>query len=146
MRPAPREVPERLAVIGGGVVAVEMAAAWQALGSQVTMLVRGTRGLLPRIEPFAGEMVADGLREAGVDIRQDASASRVTRTGREVHIEWADGGNLTADELLVAIGRVPRTGDIGMETVGLNPGDWLAVDDTFQVPGVAGGWLYAAAM
>lgn len=139
-----REVPERLAVIGGGVVAVEMAAAWQALGSQVTMLVRGTSGLLPRMEPFAGEMVADGLREAGVDIRLDTSASRVTRTGREVHIELADGGNLTADEVLVAIGRAPRTGDIGMETVGLKPGDWLAVDDTFQVPAVADGWLYAA--
>ena len=91
------------------------------------------------MEPFAGEMVADGLREAGVDIWQEHVGLRVTRTGREAHIEWADGGNLTADELLVAIGRAPRTGDIGMETVGLNPGDWLAADDTFQVPGVAGG-------
>jgi pyruvate/2-oxoglutarate dehydrogenase complex dihydrolipoamide dehydrogenase (E3) component len=61
------EVPGRLAVVGGGAVAVEMATAWQALGAEVTMLVRGDAGLLLRMEPFAGEMVADGLREAGVD-------------------------------------------------------------------------------
>lgn len=121
-----------------------MATAWQALGSQVTLLVRGDSGLLPRMEPFAGEMVADSLREAGVDVRLGASAASITRNGGELHIVLADGGKLVADEVLVAIGRVPRTTDIGLETVGLAPGDWLTVDDTFQVPAVSGGWLYAA--
>ena len=59
-----KTVPGRLVVVGGGVVAVEMATAWQALGSQVTLLVRG-KGLLPRMEPFAGELVAEALAEAG---------------------------------------------------------------------------------
>ena len=61
-------VPGRLVVVGGGVVGVEMATAWQALGSQVTVLVRG-KGLLPRLEPFAGELVAEALTEAGADVR-----------------------------------------------------------------------------
>ncbi|WP_351235584.1 NAD(P)/FAD-dependent oxidoreductase [Streptomyces sp. NPDC002133] len=138
-------VPGRLAVVGGGVVAVEMATAWRALGAQVTMLVRGS-GLIPRMEPFAGEMVADALREAGVDLRFGASVTSVTREGGadgEARITLADGGQLTADEILFATGRAPRTGDIGLETIGLAPGDWLTVDDTFQVTAVPDGWLYA---
>ncbi|WP_322974351.1 dihydrolipoyl dehydrogenase family protein [Actinacidiphila epipremni] len=139
-----KEAPRRLAVVGGGVVAVEMATAWQALGSQVTLLVRGDR-LLDRIEPFAGELVADGLREAGVEVRFGANVGSVERDGAhgEVRIGLEGGARVTADEVLFAVGRRPHTGDIGLETVGLKPGSWLEVDDTCQVTAVPGGWLYA---
>ncbi|GHB76544.1 oxidoreductase [Streptomyces viridiviolaceus] len=136
-------VPGRLAVVGGGVVAVEMATAWQALGSQVTMLVRGDAGLLARMEPFAGHMVADGLREAGVDVRLGASVASLAREDGEVRITLADGGELAADEILFATGRVSRTADLGLETIGLTPGDWLTADGTCRVTAVADGWLYA---
>jgi dihydrolipoamide dehydrogenase len=139
-------VPGRLVVVGGGVVAVEMATAWQALGSRVTMLVRSEAGLLPRMEPFAGDMVAEGLREAGVDVRLGASVISVTRqedAAGEVRVELKDGGEVTADEILFAIGRTPQTADLGLETIGLTPGDWLTVDDTCRVTAVADGWLYA---
>jgi dihydrolipoamide dehydrogenase len=138
-------VPGRLAVVGAGVVAVELATAWQALGSQVTLLVRGA-GLLTRMEPFAGELVADGLREAGVDIRLGTEVTAVKRVGGaddEVRITLADGEELAADEILFATGRAPRTTDVGLESVGLTPGGWLTVDDTCQVTAVADGWLYA---
>ncbi|MFF2993430.1 dihydrolipoyl dehydrogenase family protein [Streptomyces sp. NPDC057950] len=140
-----RKVPGRLTVVGGGVVAVEMATAWQALGSRVTMLVL-ENGLLERMEPFAGELVTDSLREAGVDIRFGTTATSVHRDGGEadeVRITLSDGGQLAADEILLATGRAPQTRDIGLETVGLTPSDWLTVDDTFQVTGIDGGWLYA---
>ncbi|MFE9623538.1 dihydrolipoyl dehydrogenase family protein [Streptomyces sp. NPDC006527] len=140
-----RHVPDRLIVVGGGVVAVEMATAWQALGSQVTMLVRGTKGLLNRMEPFAGEMVADALRAAGVDLRFGASVTGVARqdgTESPVDVQLADGESLVADEILFATGRSPHTADIGLETVGLTPGDWLTVDDSYRVTDVADGWLY----
>ncbi|MEU9011878.1 NAD(P)/FAD-dependent oxidoreductase [Streptomyces sp. NPDC048479] len=135
-------VPGRLAVVGGGVVAVEMATAWQALGSQVTMLAL-ENGLLQRMEPFAGELVTDGLREAGVDIRFETSVTSLSREDGEVRITLADGGELAADEILLATGRAPRTADVGLETIGLTPGDWLTVDDTFRVTDVTDGWLYA---
>ncbi|MHB9855929.1 dihydrolipoyl dehydrogenase family protein [Streptomyces sp. Tue6028] len=135
-------VPARLVVVGGGVVAVEMATVWQALGSQVTMLVLED-GLLQRMEPFAGELVTDGLREAGVDIRFGTSAASVGRENGEVRVSLADGGELVADEILFATGRAPRTWDLGLETIGLTPGDWLKVDDTFRVTDVADGWFYA---
>ena len=136
-------VPESLVVVGGGVVAVEMATAWQALGARVTVLVRGGE-LLPRMEPFAGELTAEGLREAGVEVRFGVSVTSVAREGRTVRVGLDDGGELTADEILFAIGRKPHTGDLGLDTVGLTPGGWLGVDDTLQVTDIADGWLYAA--
>ncbi|WP_329459504.1 dihydrolipoyl dehydrogenase family protein [Streptomyces sp. NBC_01497] len=139
-------VPGRLAVVGGGVVATEMATAWRALGSEVTMLVRG-EGLLPRMEPFAGEMVADALRASGVDVRLSTSVASVTREGgppAQVRTTLSDGAELATDEILFATGRAPRTGDIGLDTVGAAPGDWLSVDETFRVRSVPEGWLYAA--
>ena len=142
-------VPGWLAVLGGGVVACEMATAWRALGAQVTMLVRGP-GLLAKMEPFAGQMVAAGLRSAGVDVRTDTGVARVRRLARATPVEiWtsdADPGqaaDLIVDELLVAAGRAPRTADLGLESLGLAPGGWLAVDDSCLVESVPGGWLYA---
>lgn len=135
-------VPRRLAIIGGGVVAVEMATAFAALGSSVTVLARD--GVLPSAEPFAGELVRESLREAGVSVRLGAEAVAVNRDDSgTVHIETASGERVEADEVLVAIGRTPNTEAIGLDRVGLAPGAWLAVDDTLRVVG-GGEWLYAA--
>ncbi|GAA2120670.1 dihydrolipoyl dehydrogenase family protein [Actinomadura napierensis] len=139
---ASAQVPPRLAVVGGGVVACEMATAWRALGSEVVQLVRGSR-LLPRMEPFAGEAVAEGLRAAGVDLRFGASVTGVRRDG-PVTLTLDGGDTVTADEVLFATGRVPATADLGLETVGLAAGRPIEVDSTGLAAGVSGGWLYAA--
>jgi dihydrolipoamide dehydrogenase len=138
-------VPRRLAVIGGGVVSLEMAAAAKGLGAEeVTVLVRGDR-VLEQVEAFAGELVVEGLREAGVDVRFRTTAQRVERTGDgPVRLHLDDVSTLEADELLVATGRRPRTDDLGLETVGLEPGRSLPTDDGQAVHGVDGGWLFAA--
>ncbi|MFA3834602.1 dihydrolipoyl dehydrogenase family protein [Streptomyces aureus] len=135
-----QKVPGRLVVVGGGVVAAEMATAWQALGSQVTMLVRGS-GLLSRMEPFAGELVTQALVEAGAQVRTGVSVKGVTREGGTVVTTLDDGSTLESEEILFATGRAPRTDDIGLETVGLEPGSWLPVDDSLRVEGST--WLYA---
>ncbi|MER8104433.1 NAD(P)/FAD-dependent oxidoreductase [Kitasatospora sp. NPDC094016] len=136
-------VPGRLAVVGGGVVGVELATAWRALGSEVVLLVRGDH-LLPRMEPFAGELVAEGLREAGVDLRFGTEATSLERAdgAGPVVLTLGDGERLTVDEVLYATGRAPRTADVGLEQVGLKPGGWLEVDDSCTVLGVDGEWLY----
>ncbi|MGW9028234.1 dihydrolipoyl dehydrogenase family protein [Streptomyces sp. NPDC055722] len=135
-----KAAPGRLIVVGGGVVATEMATAWQALGSEVTVLVRG-KGLLPRMEPFAGELVAQSLAEAGVDVRTGTSVESVRREGGTLVVVTDAGDRLEADEILFATGRAPRTEDIGLETIGLEPGSWLRVDDTLRV--TDNEWLYA---
>ena len=131
--------PPRLAVLGGGVVGVEMAQAWSALGSRVTLVHRGDR-LIEREEEFASEQVADGLREAGVEIRLGVSAAGVVRNGH-VEVTLGDGSVVEADEVLAAFGRRHTTDDVGLETVGLEPGGPLCVDDSLRIPGLD--WLYA---
>jgi len=133
-----REVPASLAIIGGGVVAVEMATAYAGLGAAVTVIARS--GLLGGMEPFAGELVADGLRGLGVNVRLNTATTAVRRDDADVTITTGDG-EITAAEVLVATGRRPRSGDIGLEVVGLEPGRSIEVDDTMRVPGVD--WLYA---
>ncbi|MGW1623834.1 dihydrolipoyl dehydrogenase family protein [Streptomyces sp. NPDC002172] len=151
-----QEAPGRLVVVGAGVVGVEMATAWQALGTQVTLLARED-GLLPRLEPFAGELVTERLREAGADVRFGTEAVAVRREGEgpggerrdgevrdgEVRVTLSDGGELAADEILFATGRVPNSTDVGLDTVGLTPGEWLTTDDSLTVTAVPGQWLYA---
>ncbi|WCD93373.1 dihydrolipoyl dehydrogenase family protein [Microbacterium sp. nov. GSS16] len=133
------QVPDSLAVIGGGVVGVEMATVFAGLGTAVTLIARGA--LLERMEPFAGERVAEGLRERGVDVRLNTQTTAVRRDGDAVVLTLDDGQEVTAAEVLVATGRAPRTGDIGIETAGLQPGRSIEVDDTMRVPG--SDWLYA---
>ncbi|MCM3778510.1 dihydrolipoyl dehydrogenase family protein [Microbacterium hydrocarbonoxydans] len=133
------ELPESLAVIGGGVVAVEMATVYASLGTKVTVIARS--GLLGSFEPFAGERVAAGLAELGVDVRTDTGTTNVARTDDGVVIDLSDGSVVTTAEVLVATGRTPRSGDIGLDVVGLEPGRYIEVDDTLRVPG--SDWLYA---
>ena len=138
--------PRRLLVMGGGVVAVEMAQAWSALGcEQVLVLERGER-LLARNEPFVGELVRAGLERAGVQVRTGTTVERVMRpvAGGPVTAVLSDGTTEQADELLVAVGRTPASSDLGLDVVGLEPGRSIPVDDTMLVQGVGGRWLYAA--
>jgi pyruvate/2-oxoglutarate dehydrogenase complex dihydrolipoamide dehydrogenase (E3) component len=133
-------VPPRLAIIGGGVVAVEMAYAWSALGSTVSLFGRADRVLVNQ-EPEVGIRVTKSLRDKGIDVRTGVSVTKVVRGGSVV-VTLDDGSEIEADEVLVAAGRTPHTKDLGLETIGLEPGSWLTVDDTLQVEGFD--WLYAA--
>lgn len=139
-----KQVPPRLVIIGGGVVACEMATAYAGLGSAVTLLARSA--LLTPFEPFAGDLVGEALRGLGVDLRLgDSPASVERRADGTVALSLVSGDVLEADEILAATGRAPRTGDLGLETVGLEPGSWLSVDDTMRVLGGDGApisWLY----
>ena len=133
-----KEPPRRLLVIGGGYVGCEMSFAWNALGSQVTLLQRGGR-LLPGAEPQGGDAVLASLRDRGVDVRLGADVTAARRDGDEV-VLTVGGEELRGDEVLVAVGRRARTAGIGVDTVGLEPGEYLDVDDTLQVRGLP--WLY----
>lgn len=103
------EVPDRLVIIGGGVVACEAAGWMRALGSEVTLLVRGDR-LLERAEPFAADLVLAAMREQGIEVRVGVEATSATRDG-EVLLDL-DGETLACDEVLVATGRKPATAGV----------------------------------
>jgi pyruvate/2-oxoglutarate dehydrogenase complex dihydrolipoamide dehydrogenase (E3) component len=136
------EIPDRLVIMGGGVVGVEMSQAYCSLGSHVT-LIEGERRLLPHEEEFACEQVTEALAEQGVDIRTGQKATSVRRDGDggEVSVTLADRSIVTGDEMLAALGRNPQTGGLGLETVGLEAGGYVNVDAHTRVPG--SDWLYA---
>jgi pyruvate/2-oxoglutarate dehydrogenase complex dihydrolipoamide dehydrogenase (E3) component len=134
-----KTVPPRLAILGGGVVASELAQAFTSLGSRVTVVERGDR-LLGREEPFAADQVAASLREHGADLRFGRNATSVSRNGA-VRLELDDGDAVEADELLVATGRRLATGDLGLETIGLEPGKPIATDESLR--STTHDWLWA---
>jgi len=135
-----KSVPKSLVVLGGGPVGTEMAQAWRSFGTDV-VLVESMERLLSHEEPFAGEQVADGLRQHGVDVLTGTKASAVRGENGAVTVELEGGESVTGEELLVAIGRTARTAGIGLESVGVEVGRWLEVDDQLRVGG--SDWLYA---
>jgi dihydrolipoamide dehydrogenase len=136
------DVPARLTVLGGGAVGCELAQAWATLGSRVT-LIEALPGLLPSEEPFAGEQLGQSLRDRGIDVRTGTKAANAQRDGDTgvITVTLEDGHQVAGDELLVAVGRTPHTQDLGLDSVGLTPGDTVPVDDRMRVPG--NDWLYA---
>jgi dihydrolipoamide dehydrogenase len=134
-----KEIPGRLVIVGGGVVGCEMATAYAALGSAVTVIEMADRPL-PPFEPKAGEAVAASLKDKGVDVRTGVKVTAARREDGEVVIA-TDGGEVRGDEVLVAVGRRARTTEIGVEAFGLEAGRYLEVDESLQVKGVP--WMYA---
>ena len=136
-----KEIPKSMIILGGGPVGVELAQAWSTLGTSIT-LVEGERGLLPREEPFAWQELEESLRDNwGVDVHCACKASKVVRDGETIVAELENGTSVEAAEILIAVGRKPRTEGIGLETVGIEPDGYLEVDDRLRVDG--SDWLYA---
>jgi dihydrolipoamide dehydrogenase len=135
-----KEIPGRLLVLGGGVVGVELAQAWSTLGSQVAIVEAGPR-LLAREEEIASQAVHEALAERGIEIHVGSPAVRVERDESGVRLTLDSGAVLAGDEVLVGVGRRPNTAELGLETVGLEPGRYVDVDDTLRVAGHD--WLFA---
>ncbi|MBV9823754.1 MAG: NAD(P)/FAD-dependent oxidoreductase [Actinobacteria bacterium] len=148
------EIPRRMVVVGGGVVACESVTWLHGLGVEEITVVEGAPELLARNEPFAGQILRTAFEQAGITVRTGAKVTAAHRAevndapvghrhGGEVTITLDSGEQLTADEVLVAAGRRPHSDDLGLETVGLKPGGYVSVDDQLTVEGVEGEWLYA---
>ena len=143
-----KEVPERLAVVGGGVTGAELAQAFARLGSRVTLAARSA--LLGKFPAEAAQLVAAGLRADGVEIHVDTSTDRVRENGDGTFtLSLGDGSVVTADKVLVATGRHPALEGLGLESVGFDPQNGeplrLSTDASGLVEGMPDGvpWLYA---
>jgi pyruvate/2-oxoglutarate dehydrogenase complex dihydrolipoamide dehydrogenase (E3) component len=149
-----REVPSRVAVIGGGVVACESTTWLSGLGAEeVTVIVRGP-ALLARHEPFVGELIAEQFDKLGISVLLNTELGSVQRPGvSDTGIGKVHGGpatidagrsTLEVDEVVVAAGRTPASADLGLERIGLDvdPRGYLLTDEHMAVIG-GGDWLYA---
>ncbi|MCA1783870.1 MAG: NAD(P)/FAD-dependent oxidoreductase [Intrasporangiaceae bacterium] len=139
-----KEIPDRLLVLGGGVIGVEMAQAFRRLGASEVTVIEAMDGLLGREEPFVSDELTAALEAEGITVKLGAMATKVGRDGSDgpVTVTLDGGDEVTGDELLVAVGRRAPTDDLGLDTVGVEPGrgGYIEVDDHLRVPGHD--WLY----
>ncbi|ADP79301.1 dihydrolipoyl dehydrogenase family protein [Pseudofrankia inefficax] len=161
-------VPRRLVVLGGGAVGTELAQGFRRLGTAEVTIIEGQPRLLAREEPFAGDEVGAAFEAEGIAVRTGCRVTAVRRGDDgaapgpasserrrpPVVVTLDNGDELTADEILVAVGRRPATEDLGLETVGLTPGRPVTVDSSLRAVGATpatggsgeadgDGWLYA---
>jgi dihydrolipoamide dehydrogenase len=134
-------------VLGGGAIGAEMAQAFSRLGCEEVTIIEARERLVPNEEPFAGEEVQAAFEAEGIAVIVGSRMTAAHRDGSDgpVVAIVEDGPELTADEILVAVGRRPSTSDVGLDQVGLEDkaGRYLDVDDRLRVQGVDGDWLYA---
>jgi dihydrolipoamide dehydrogenase len=116
-----KAVPRRLIILGGGPVGVEMAQAVRRLGGEALVIDMAAH-LLAREPAPLGEALAEVLRGEGIEIVLSASAAAAHRDGEEFVVQLDGGSELRGDRLLVATGRRPRVAELGLESVGVEPG------------------------
>ncbi|HZE03599.1 MAG TPA: NAD(P)/FAD-dependent oxidoreductase, partial [Solirubrobacteraceae bacterium] len=120
-----REIPQSAVLIGGGPVGIELAQFLRRFGCRVA-LVEGADRLVAREDEEVCELLREALAGDGIEIHTGVQAIRVARDGEERRVTLQDGGELRGEQVIVAVGRRPRTGGIGLETIGLD-GDPRAV-------------------
>ena len=119
------EVPERLVVIGGGYIGIELGQTFAKFGSKVTVL-EGSSSILPGFDPDLSRLVARNLNKLGVEVVTEALAGKADQTDSEVTVTYTAGGaekQVTADYVLVTVGRRPNTDNIGLDTIGIKMTD-----------------------
>jgi pyruvate/2-oxoglutarate dehydrogenase complex dihydrolipoamide dehydrogenase (E3) component len=132
-----RQVPQRLLILGAGPTGVEMAQAFARMGTSV-VLIEGSDRVLPREPAPVGDSIGRALEAAGVDLRLGQHAAQANFHDDSYLLEFPDGTEVRGEHLLVATGRRPRTEDLGLDTVGIEPGTHgVPVDDRLSAgPGV----------
>ena len=116
------ELPKRIAVVGSGYIAVEFAGIFNALGVEVTMIIRGD---LP-LKGFDQDVrvhVAEEMARRGVRFVSQTRVERIEKTahGLEAHLHQSDAV-IPCDQILYAIGRIPNTGNLGLKELGIETG------------------------
>jgi dihydrolipoamide dehydrogenase len=129
------EIPERLVVIGGGVIGLEIATIYNRLESTVTILE-----MMPEILPGIDldrrtiATLKRALKAQGITVRVNTAAKSIEETSEGPMVQIADGDAVAADRVLLAVGRRPNSTDIGLETVGIEPDrrGFVPVDESLQ--------------
>jgi pyruvate/2-oxoglutarate dehydrogenase complex dihydrolipoamide dehydrogenase (E3) component len=129
-----KQVPDRLIVLGGGPVGVELGQALSRMGASVA-IAEGEDRLLPSEAPALGEALAEALEQEGIELRLGQEAAAAAKRGDGFALSFEDGSELRGERLLVATGRRPRVEGIGLESVGIDPDDAskrIEVDDRMR--------------
>jgi dihydrolipoamide dehydrogenase len=134
-------VPNKVIVLGGGVIGVEFASIWRSFGAEVT-IVEGLPSLVPNEEPAVSKALERAFRKRGIDFKTGVRFSGVEQHDTGVVVTLESGEKLEAELMLVAVGRGPNTAGLGYEEQGINmERGWVLTNDRLQT-NLAG--VYAA--
>ncbi|MCZ4583465.1 MULTISPECIES: dihydrolipoyl dehydrogenase [Rhodococcus] len=127
------ELPKRVVVLGGGVIGVEFASIWASLGAAVT-IVEALPRLVAAEDEWSSKQLTRALRTRGITIMTGTRFAKAVQDESTVSVTVESGDTIEADLLLVAVGRGPRTADIGLTEngVALDPRGFVAVDDSLR--------------
>ena len=131
-------VPNKVIVLGGGVIGVEFASIWRSFGAEVT-IVEGLPSLVPNEEPAVSKALERAFRKRGIDFKTGVRFSGVEQHDTGVVVTLESGEKLEAELMLVAVGRGPNTAGIGYEEQGINmERGWVLTNERLQtnIPGV----------
>ncbi|MEL7237218.1 MAG: dihydrolipoyl dehydrogenase [Planctomycetota bacterium] len=141
------EVPEKMLIVGGGYIGVEIGSVWNRLGSEVTIVEFADR-ILPASDKEAAEGLFKSLKKQGIKFHLGSAVESATVKGKKVEVVFKPKGGgeattVTVDRVMVSVGRAPVTEGLGLEDVGgaVNERGFVEVDDHFQVKGTQG--IYA---
>jgi dihydrolipoamide dehydrogenase len=147
------KVPESICIIGAGAVGVEFATLYSQLGVKVTLL-EGLDRLVPLEDEEISKEMLTAFKKAGIDCRLSAKVKGAKKARGGVSVD-TEQGEVWANQLLIAVGRAPRSKDIGLEQVGveLHPNGFIKVDEWMRtsvesihaIGDVVGGYLLAHA-
>ncbi|MBI4171389.1 MAG: NAD(P)/FAD-dependent oxidoreductase [Actinobacteria bacterium] len=150
---AATELPGHLVCLGAGAVSLEFAQAYRRLGAEVTVVLRGDR-LARGEDAELTALLARYLKEEGVRLRTGVPLDRLELDGGRPSVVLADGGRVTGDRLLVALGRAPVVDGLGLEQAGIafGPGG-VIVDEhlrtslphVYAIGDAIGGWMFTHA-
>lgn len=119
------KVPEKFVIIGGGVIGAELGGAYANLGSEVT-IIEGTDSILPTYEKDMVKVVLDDFKKKGITVVTSAMAKEAVDNGDSVTVKYEVGGkeeSVTADYVMVTVGRRANTDDLGLEQAGVKVSD-----------------------
>src|SRR6516165_2991109 len=134
-------VPERLAVIGGGYIGLELGSVWQRLGAKVTV-IEALEHIVPNMDRELGSALQRVLTRSGIEFKLGTKVAAIHQNGNELSLQLDDVARQTiaADVVLVSVGRRPYTEGLGLEALGVafDERGRIAVDDGFatDIPGI----------
>ncbi|ERJ20090.1 Glutathione reductase protein [Salinisphaera shabanensis E1L3A] len=133
-----RERPDSVAIVGSGYIAVELAGVLNALGSEVKLLLRKDH-VIKEFDSMLGNTLIERMKDAGIDVQMHRSAAELSEAGEQIRVDFEDGGSVTVDKLIWAIGRLPNTDNLDIEASGVAlASDGTTVVDEWQDTSIDG--------
>ena len=125
-------VPRRVAILGGGVIGVEFASVWRSFGSEV-VIIEGFERLVPNEEPAISKALDRAYRKRGIELKLGSKFKTVNQDANSVSVELESGEVVSADLLLVAVGRGPNATGFGFEEQGIQmERGWVVTNERLQ--------------